>query len=84
MTQERTCMGCNEKKNKNDLIRITKNKENKIEIDMEGKKDGTGAYICKNEKCLNKVIKTKRLERILNCEIDNEIYEKLRGAIIDK
>lgn len=49
-----------------------------------GKKNGRGAYICKNEECLNKVIKTKRLERVLDKEISSEIYENIRGVIIGK
>ena len=81
---QRTCMGCNEKKDKKDLIRIVKNKENEISIDKTGKQEGRGAYICNNVECLDKVIKTKRLERTLNCKISNEIYESLRGVILDK
>lgn len=84
MQQERTCMGCNKKNNKKELVRITKTKNNLVEIDLEGKKEGRGAYICKDIKCFENILKTKRLERILNCKIDNEFYEKLRGVIVDK
>ena len=84
MQQERTCMGCNKKKNKNEFIRVVKNKDNVVELDLKGKKEGRGAYICKDIKCFEHVLKTKRLERILNCKIDNEFYKKLRGVIIDK
>ena len=81
---ERTCMGCNEKKDKKDLIRIVKNKDNEISIDRTGKKEGRGAYICDDVNCLEKVIKSKRLERVLEIPISKEIYESLRGVIIDK
>ena len=81
---QRTCMGCNEKKDKKDLIRIVKNKENNITIDRTGKLEGRGAYICDKIECLEKVIKSKRLERVLECSLDDEIYNKLRGVIIDK
>ena len=81
---QRTCMGCNEKKDKNALIRIVKNTDNEISVDKTGKKEGRGAYICNNENCLNKVIKSKRLERILEMSISQEIYDSLRGVIIDK
>lgn len=80
---ERTCMGCNEKKNKNELIRIVKNKENQISVDKTGKLEGRGAYICNNLNCLEKLIKTKRLEKIFDMKISDEIYEKLRGVILD-
>ena len=81
---QRTCIGCNSQKNKNELIRIVKNKDNEISIDKTGKMEGRGAYICDNEKCLEKVIKSKRLERVLETNISDEIYENLRGVIIDK
>ncbi len=80
----RTCMGCNEKKPKQELIRIVKDKENYLSIDKTGKKEGRGAYICNNIHCLEKVIKTKRLEKVLEVQISEEIYEDLRGAIGDK
>lgn len=80
---QRTCMGCNNKKDKKDLIRIVKNKENQISIDKTGKQEGRGAYLCDNIQCLEKVIKSKRLERILDCKISEEIYENLRGVILD-
>ncbi|WP_405316641.1 RNase P modulator RnpM [Faecalibacillus faecis] len=81
---QRTCMGCNEKKDKKDLIRIVKNKNNEISIDRTGKLDGRGAYICDDIKCLEKVIKSKRLEKVFEYKISDEIYENLRGVILDK
>lgn len=81
---QRTCMGCNSKKDKKDLIRIVKNKEGIISIDKTGKANGRGAYICNNVECLEKVVKSKRLERVLETKISEEIYENLRGVIVDK
>ena len=81
---QRTCMGCNEKKDKKDLIRIVKNKNGEISIDKTGKQEGRGAYICNKVECLDKVIKSKRLEKVLETKISSEIYEDLRGVILDK
>ncbi len=81
---QRSCIGCNEKKDKKNLIRIVKNRNNDIEIDRTGKKQGRGAYICDNIDCLNKAIKSKKLERNFEVKIDEEVYEKLRGVILDK
>ena len=80
----RKCMGCNNSKEKSELLRIVKSQEGKIEIDLTGKKNGRGAYICKSEDCLNKVIKSKRLEKIFESPITQEVYEGLRGVIVDK
>lgn len=81
---QRTCIGCNTTKNKNELIRIVKNKENEINIDKTGKMNGRGAYICDDIACLEKAIKTKKLERVFETQISEEIYENLRGVISDK
>lgn len=81
---QRTCLGCKESKDKKELIRIVKQNDDKIFIDKTGKANGRGAYICNNIECLEKAIKSKRLENNFETKIDNEIYESLRGVIIDK
>ena len=79
---QRTCMGCNVKKDKTELIRIVKNKSGEINVDKTGKMQGRGAYICNDVKCLDSVIKSKRLEKALEATIDEDVYQKLRGVII--
>lgn len=81
---QRTCMGCNIKKDKKDFIRIVKSKDGNIDIDRTGKMPGRGAYLCDNIECLEKAIKTKRIDRVFETKIDDEIYENLRGVMIDK
>ena len=81
---QRTCVGCNTQKNKSDMIRIVINKEGSIFIDKTGKANGRGAYICNNPECLEKVIKSKRLEKSFEQTIGDEIYNDLRNEIIDK
>ena len=80
---QRTCMGCNQKKDKKELIRIVNNKNDEITIDRTGKLEGRGAYICEDINCLERVVKSKRLEKVLEIKISKEIYEKLRGVILD-
>ena len=77
----RKCLGCMESKPKKELIRIVKNKEGEISLDKTGKKQGRGAYICGNIDCLEKAIKTKRMEREFEAEISEEIYALLRRDI---
>lgn len=81
---QRTCMGCNIKKEKKDLIRIVKSKEGEINLDRYSKMQGRGAYLCDNIECLEKAIKTRRIERSFETKIEDEIYEKLRGVMVDK
>lgn len=80
---QRMCTGCMEMKPKKELIRVVKNKENEISIDLHGKKPGRGAYICRDIECLEKAVKTKRLERNLETKISEEIYDKLKEEIVN-
>lgn len=80
----RTCISCNTQKEKKELLRIVRTPEGNIEADLTGKKNGRGAYICKSEECLNKLIKTKKLERVFEREISPELYESIRGVMIGK
>ncbi len=78
---QRTCIGCNTKKDKKDLIRIVKNKNGEINIDSTGKMEGRGIYICKDENCLKKAIKNKRISKTFEMEIESDIYENLKKII---
>ena len=80
----RSCIMSKEQLPKQELIRIVKNKEGQVCVDLTGKMNGRGAYICDNVDCLEKAIKTKRLEKIFETKISEEIYENLRGVIVEK
>ncbi len=77
----RMCVGCREMREKRDLIRIVKNSEGKIDIDFSQKANGRGAYLCKNEDCLKKCLKTNALNRALKCNIDADIIQKIQQNI---
>lgn len=81
---ERRCIVCFEAKPKKDLIRIVKPKDGAISVDLTGKKSGRGAYICNSIECLEKAIKTKKLTKVFETDIDKEIYEELRDFIVNK
>lgn len=81
---QRSCIGCNIKKDKKELIRIVKQQDGKVLVDKTGKMCGRGAYICGDKECLEKVIKTNKLERILETKLSNEIYNELRGVVLEQ
>ena len=73
----RRCVGCREMKDKNQCLRIVKSSENKIEIDLTGKKNGRGAYLCKSKECMEKALKNNSLERSFHVAIPDEIKSEL-------
>ena len=74
---QRKCIVCGENKDKKDLIRIVKNKEEGIILDPTGKKNGRGAYICKDEKCINEAKKKRKLDKVFKTEISDDLYEEI-------
>lgn len=74
----RKCTGCNEMKNKKDMIRVVRDQEGNFSLDFHGKKPGRGAYICKDITCLDKAEKNKGLERSFKMAVDKSIYGELR------
>lgn len=80
----RKCIACGEGKPKKDLIRVVKNNENEVNIDLTGKMNGRGAYICSNIQCLEVAQKSKKFSRTLEVEVTNDIYEKLKDIIQSK
>ena len=80
-TPLRKCIGCNEMKDKKELIRIVRNNEGVINVDPVGKMPGRGAYICKSVECFEAAVKAKRLEKSFKAKIPEEIYASLREQI---
>jgi len=76
-TPMRTCVVTKEKCEKKDLIRIVRTPEGLVEIDLTGKKNGRGAYLKKDIQVFEKVRKSKMLEKILEIEIEDELYNSL-------
>lgn len=74
----RMCVGCGEMKPKAELTRVVKSADGEIFIDLKGKANGRGAYICHDINCLNKAIKAKRLERAFEKAIAPEVYDTLK------
>lgn len=77
----RQCTGCQEMKNKKEMIRVLKTSEGEILLDATGKKNGRGAYLCRSMDCLEKAIRSRGLERSLKVKIPDEVYETLKEEL---
>ena len=74
---QRQCMGCRERKNKRDMIRVVRQTDGNVSLDFSGKLNGRGAYVCPDPECLKKARKARSLERCLEVQIPEEVYDRL-------
>ena len=74
---QRQCMGCRERKNKRDMLRVVRQTNGEVSLDFGGKVNGRGAYVCPNVECLKKARKSRALERCLEVEIPQEVYDRM-------
>ena len=78
----RKCIGCGEMFPKKELIRVICTPEKNVELDLSGKKNGRGCYICRNVSCFEKAYKTKAINKSFSMEISPDVYEKLKKELI--
>ncbi len=74
---QRQCMGCRERKEKKEMIRVVRGTDGTVSLDFSGKLNGRGAYICPHPDCLKKARKAKSLDRSLEVPIPEEVYDRL-------
>ena len=79
----RQCIGCREVKPKNQLVRVNFSKISGASVSDPTIKDGRGAYICKDEKCLEMAIKKNGLEKSFKGSVPKEIYETLKNELLN-
>lgn len=77
----RKCLGCNEMKPKKELVRVVKNAEGEVSLDLTGRKNGRGAYVCRDSQCFLKARKGKRFEKTFSCGIPDEVYDVMEKEL---
>ena len=77
----RQCCGCNEMKQKSELVRVVKSPEGEISLDLSGRKNGRGAYICKNLDCFTMAVKKKAFVRAFGENISEETKLCIEGEL---
>lgn len=73
----RMCVVTRERLEKKDLLRIVKDKDNNVFVDITGKLNGKGAYIKKDKSVLEMAKKSKALDKALGINLSNDIYEEI-------
>ena len=79
----RQCMGCRERKAKNEMIRVVRTTDGGVSLDFSGKLNGRGAYVCPNRECLKKAMKSRALDRCLEVTIPEAVYDRLDKEMED-
>lgn len=77
----RKCTGCGEMKPKKELVRVIKTADDEIVMDLTGRMNGRGAYVCRSQECLKKAIKTKAISRSLGINVSDNIYDELKKEL---
>ena len=79
----RKCTGCQEMKNKKELIRVVKSDTDEFSLDFTGKKSGRGAYVCPNLECIEKAQKNRGFERSFKMAVPKDVYETLKSELTE-
>ena len=77
----RKCVATQEQCPKKELLRIVKTPQGTVEVDLTGKLNGRGAYLKRDAAALELAIKRQSLKRALECEIPEEVYDKIREVL---
>ncbi len=79
----RQCIGCQEMKSKKEMIRVIRTPEGEICIDATGRRNGRGAYVCRDLACLKKAAKNHGIERSLKMQIPEDVFLRLEEEMSD-
>ncbi len=77
----RMCTGCGEMRPKTELVRVVRSPEGEISLDLTGRKNGRGSYICKSIACFDKAMKKKAFERAFGVKLSDELAGSIREEI---
>ena len=80
---KRQCVACRQHFDKRSLGRVVKKPDGTIVFDKTGKVSGRGAYVCLNKECFKKAVRSKALQRALECTISEDTIKQIEQEIED-
>ena len=80
---QRTCIACRKVKPKQELVRLVRNADGIVEVDIGGRKTGRGAYLCRAQECWETGCKSGKIEYALKISLSKENREQLINWISD-
>ena len=76
-TPLRKCVGCGRMKEKKELLRVLKTQDGSVILDLTGRANGRGAYLCKDRDCLMKAVRTRSLQKSLSVPVEEDVLRRL-------
>jgi len=76
----RQCVSCRQMRSKEELIRVVRISE-KFVVDVTGRMNGRGAYICKSEACIGPAIKKRAFDRAFRQPVSDAVYDDIKDMI---
>ncbi len=73
----RQCIACRALKEKKEMLRVVKNKDGEVFLDFSGKAAGRGAYVCDSADCITKIKKSRLINKVFACEVDEKVYDAI-------
>ena len=80
MEHLRMCCACRNMMPQRQMIRVVRTPEGVIKVDADGKANGRGCYICRNDLCIQKGIKTRFINRAFGCDVPMAVYDEVKKA----
>ena len=80
----RMCIACREMKPKKEMLRVVKNADGEISVDLTGKAAGRGAYVCNDEACLKKLSDKKLLHKAFGLNVEATVYQDVKENTVER
>ena len=78
---ERRCVGCGKSFPKRDLIRVVRTPEGEVKLDLTGRMNGRGAYICRSAECFRTARKKNKFSSNLGIAIPDPVMDALEKKV---
>ena len=78
---QRTCVGCRRVQDKQEMLRVVRTPTGTVEVDLTGKAEGRGAYLCKKPECLKVALKRRQFDRVFKTKVPTDIYDIITEEI---
>lgn len=81
----RTCIGCRQKLQQNDLIRFVCYKGESLKMQESTKLPGRGAYVCRSKSCIQETFKApKRINALLRVQLSRSVINEFKKSLLEK